>query len=180
MSFRFGASATAAAVVLACAGGALVACSSFSKPEGPPCPRVAVVPELGHTTIYREGPGRDLTDVRYSAEISDARGSCNYDHAGVGIDMTVDIVGERGPAADGDGTDVQYFVAITDPQRNILAKEVFPTRIQFRPNQQRAGIREEVEERIPLPEGTVGADYSILLGFQLSPEEAARNRPEQK
>jgi hypothetical protein len=177
MNFRLGASTLAA--VLVC-GGALGACSSFSKPEGPPCPRVAVVPELERTTIYRDGPARDLTDVRYSAEITDARGSCSYNRTSVGVDMTIDIVGERGPAADGDGTDVQYFVAITDPQRNILAKEVFPTRIQFRSNQQRAGIREEVEERIPLPEGAIGADYGIVLGFQLSPEEAARNRPGQK
>jgi hypothetical protein len=176
MSFRFG--APALAVALVCVG-TLGACSS-SKEAGPPCPRVAVVPELGRTTIYRDGPARDLTDVRYNAEITDARGSCRYDRTGVGVDMTVDIVGERGPAADGDGTDVQYFVAITDPQRNILAKEVFPTRIPFRPNERRAGIREEIEERIPLPPGAVGADYRIMLGFQLSPEEAARNRLDRK
>jgi hypothetical protein len=176
MSLRFGALALTTALVC---GGTLGACSS-SKDAGLPCPRVAVVPELGRTTVYRDGPVRDLTDVRYNAEITDARGSCRYDRAGIGIEMTVDIVGERGPAADGDGTDISYFVAITDPQRNILAKEVFPTRIQFRPNERRAGIREEIEERIPLPEGAVGADYGIILGFQLSPEEAARNREGRK
>jgi hypothetical protein len=160
---------------LALAGAALAGCST-AKDDAKDCPRLAILDDVGRLTKFREGPGRDLTDVAYTARLTNADGFCTTDKSGVKVEMKVSVVVERGPAASGSPVDLQYFVAITNADRQIVAKEVFPTRIPFEANQRVAGSVEEIEERIPLPRGADPSDYSIVAGFQLTPEEIEYNR----
>ena len=131
--------------------------------------------DLGTTLRFRDGPGRDLSDVVYAAQLRDITGECVYDRrGGVRVDMNVVVLGERGPAAQPGSRsgEVEYFVAILDPRETILAKERFTSRLDFAPGQERVAIREELEQRIPLPQGTSAQDYRILVGFQMNPDEA--------
>jgi hypothetical protein len=153
---------------------ALAGCST--KAEGPDCPRLAVLDDVGRMTKFREGPGRDLTDVLYTARLAKADGFCTTEKSSVKVEMTVQLVVERGTASTGAPVDLQYFVAVTDPARRVLAKEVFPARIPFEGNQRVAGSNEEIEERIPIPRGADPGTYSIVVGFQLTPEEIEYNR----
>lgn len=161
-------------LLLALAGATLVGCST-ARDEGS-CPRLAILDDLNRVTKFREGPGRDLTDVAYTARLTKADGFCTAEKSGVKVEMKVSVVVERGPAATGNAVDLQYFVAIADANRRVLAKEVFPTRIPFDGNQRLAGSSEEIEERIPLPRGADPSDYSIVVGFQLTPDEIEYNR----
>jgi hypothetical protein len=159
--------------------GALLAATlsgCFGKTEGPDCPRLAVLDDVGKLTKFRDGPGRDLTDVAYTARLTKADGFCTTEKSSVKVEMTVQLVVERGPASTGAPVDLQYFVAITDPARHVLAKEVFPSRITFEGSQRVGGANEEIEERIPIPRGADPGTYSIVVGFQLSPEEVEYNR----
>jgi hypothetical protein len=154
-------------------------CGMFAKKqESPPCPRVSLVPDVGQVVGFRDGAGRDLTDVRYRAAIADAKGDCSYDSkGGLSIDMKVTIVAERGPAMAGEPAEFGYFVALADPQRRILNKEVFPVKITFASGQERGTLVDEITiGPTRLPDRNAGPDYIILLGFQLSPEEIERNR----
>ena len=83
---------------------------------------------------------------------------------------------QRGPADRSRAAEFDYFVAVADPQRNILAKEVFRVQFKFAPNEQRVGTVEEIEPRIPLKARADGVDYQIIVGFQLTPEEIEWNR----
>lgn len=157
--------------------GLLAACDTlFPSPQGP-CPTVSIVGDAARLTQYREGPGRDLTDVRYRAEISNVQFSCRYRRdGGLTAALAIDIVATRGPAAEDGSGNFPFFVAIADSRQNILAKEVFDSAIEFAPRQRRAGVREEIDQELPLAGEDSGANYEVLVGFQLTAEQLEQNR----
>lgn len=149
----------------------LSGCSLLAKKDERTCPRVEVVGDLSRLVKFRDGPGRDLSDVLYSARIDDVKSSCKYDKTGVTIDMIVSLVGERGRAGAGAAkSDVSYFVAITDRTQNIVAKRVFTSPFEFS-DAGSATISDELDQRIPLAPTAPGSDHTLIVGFQLTPEE---------
>jgi len=70
-----------------------------------------------------------------------------------------------------------YFVAITDPEGNVMAKEIFEAAIPFNDNRRRVGRKEEIEPFIPYqgPDGDF-TGYRVLIGFQLTPEQVDFNK----
>ena len=68
------------------------------------------------------------------------------------------------------------FVAITDPEGNVMAKEIFQVEIAFNDNRRRVGRKEEIEPFIPYqgPDGDF-TGYRVLIGFQL-PEQVEFNK----
>jgi hypothetical protein len=176
-----------ASVALVAALAVLAGCSVFKKKETRSCPRVEIVEGLSRLVKFTDGPGRDPSDVLYAARIIDAPSNCRYDEAGVDVQMTVSIVGERGRAgAKLPGGDVTYFVAITDGQRNIIAKQDFTSRLAFS-SKGVAQLDDELEQRIPLKK--LGApldpipsaqDHAIIVGFQLTAEEIDYNEKQNK
>jgi hypothetical protein len=164
------------AVVLLAAAPA--ACGMLKGDPPPPCPRAAIVGDVAQMTKFRLGAGRDLTDVEYAAEIRDFGGSCEYRDKNrvVSVVTTINVVAELGPAAKVRKVSVPYFVAIIDGKNNILAKATFDAAIDFPEGQRKAGVSEETEQRIPLPASVQGADYEVLIGLQLTPDEIDFNR----
>jgi hypothetical protein len=153
----------------------LSSCSWFRKEPPPACPRLGIVADTADLIRYRPGGGHDITDQLFSAQIGNVTGDCRVDKASANVDMKVSIVGERGAALTAPQADVEYFVAVTGPGDQILAKETFRTRLDFA-GRNRTGVAEELAQRIPLPEGSDPGAYHILVGFQLTPEELADNR----
>ncbi len=161
----------AALSLAACGGGGPVA-------DAPPtsCPRVAIVTEAARVVQFGPGAGRDPTDIVSRGQIADYNGTCTYGDGRVTVDLTVDIVGERGPAGSGGDLPLQYFVAIADPTQAIIAKQVFDTSIALADGASRGGVREQLTQRIPLPDAALGPRYQVLVGFQLTPEQLDYNR----
>ena len=98
---------------------------------------------------------------------------CDYDigdeGGGVEVTFALPIRATRGPAAGSDRLSVPFFVAITDPSRQIVAKEVFTAEIAFEGDSASAQTVEEIEQWIPLGPGEFGVGYETLVGFQLTP-----------
>ena len=97
---------------LALVGLTLVGCKSRTDAGAPPCPKVAVLADASHMTVFRDGPGRDLTDVQFEADLGRIRGECIYNRSStnVKVDMKLVVSALRGPAPgesspDGPGTD---------------------------------------------------------------------------
>jgi hypothetical protein len=157
----------------------LSGCSWFSKKDTRACPRIEIVSDLSRVVKFRDGLGRDLSDVLYTARFDDVKTGCSYDKTGVTIEMTVSLVGQRGRAGLTLPTgDVTYFVAITDRTQNIVAKQTFTSRFDFA-DKATAAIDDELVQRIPLAPTAPGSDHTLILGFQLTPEEIdfnAKNR----
>jgi hypothetical protein len=165
----------AAALLVAAAP---AACGFFGKDTPPPCPRAAIIGEVAELTKFRQGPGRDLTDVEFAAEISEFGGTCEYRDRNrvVSVVTTINVVAELGPAAKTRRVSVPYFVAIVDGKNNILAKSTFDAAIDFPEGRRRAGVSEETEQRIPLPAEAQGVDYEVLIGLQLTADQIEFNR----
>lgn len=158
---------------------ALAACASNRvDSRAPPCPKVAVLADASHLTVYRDGPGRDLTDVRFEADLGRIVGECIYKKGNttVTVDMKLAISARRGPADRDRAADFTYFVAIVDLDANVIARQEFRSQVVFRPEQTQLVSLEELEQVIPLKKGQPGSDFDVLIGFKLSPEQVERNR----
>lgn len=166
-----------AALALAAAA-ALAGCKQQNDVGAPPCPKVAVLADAAHLAVFRDGPGRDLTDIRYEADIGRISGECIYKkkNTSVTVDMKLMITARRGPADRDNVADFVYFVAVIDAESHILARKEFPSQIEFAPEQAQVAAQEELEEIIPLKKDQPGSDFDVLVGFKLDPEQVQRNR----
>ena len=139
------------------------------------CPQVTKIGEAARLTRFA-GSGHDVTDVLFEAAIGDINGKCSISDNAVNVQMTADFIASRGPADKSHKAVFAYFVAITDNNENILARQVFDTTIPFPGNRTRNGVEEQLEQIIPLRKGQQGSDFHIFIGFVLTPQEVAYNR----
>ena len=167
---RFAPGAALAALALAaCFGGG-------DKQDPPRCPRASIVADAATVTFFRDGQGRDLTDVLGQGEIDRVLAQCEFSRRSIDIDLQIAIGGARGPAERTGRIEFEYFVAIVDADRNIAAKQNFKVELRFTGGRDRIGIVEQVYPRIPITERTRTLDYEILIGFQLTPDQMAWNQ----
>ena len=149
----------------------LSGCNPFADP--PPCPKVSILKQTRHLTLYGEGPARDDANVAFALELRDLAGQCDHDvddEEGGGVEVTFDlpIYATRGPAAETDRLSVPFFVAIAGPSRQIVAKEIFTAQLIFETGSTSTQTVEEIEQWIPLGPGEIGVGYETLIGFQLT------------
>ena len=144
------------------------------------CPTTAAVGDATVQSKFRPGPGRDLTDVRYQVRLADVSSECRYDSKGVEVRIKAGFALELGPANPDRKAVYEFFVAITDPNDEIVAKRNFTTPLEFPANVGYLEHLEELQPRIPLPKGGSAADYKVILGLQLTEDELDYNRKYEK
>ena len=93
--------------------------------------------------------------------------------------VMMDILFEvgKGPLATGDSKTFHYWVAVTDRNREVIARQEFDLPVQFK-GKDRAYITDTVAN-IVIPRGTQttsGANFEVLIGFDVTPQMAAFNR----
>lgn len=171
-----------ASVAAALAGVALLGCSSAPPP--PDCPRVSVLNEASTLTRFAPGPGRDLVDVDYRAEIADLRSGCRFaTEEKQQIDKLVVAVAPvfmatRGPANESGRADFEYFVSVVGAGKEILNQQRFPVSVAFPGNSTRVEVRQDdppVSIDIPLKDEQTER-LEIVMGLQLSRDELDYNR----
>lgn len=148
--------------------------SIFGSSKPPlPCPQVEVLPGADTITIFREGQGRDLVDVRFEGVIVPISGLCQYvdDDTAVVVDLVLRIGATKGPAAESQTEEFPFFVAIAEKSGKIIAKKIFYSPIEIVEGRRRGAVQEEIEQRIPLKGLKTGGDYVIIMGFQLTKEQ---------
>ena len=64
-------------------------------------------------TKFKPGPGRDITDILFEAEIVNFAGDCDYDEGQAEIELSVQIRVERGPANKGRDDRVRIFRGVS-------------------------------------------------------------------
>lgn len=139
------------------------------------CPRVVVVKDAQNQVRFI-GEGRDLTDVAFEARIEGQGIDCDYDDDEIEVTMEVRIEVTRGPAAEREGADLDYFVAVAHSDRTILARDAFGISVDMPGNHTRVVALDEVYPTIPIAPGETGSDFRIYVGLSLTPEELAYNR----
>lgn len=134
-------------------------------------------------TAFRDGPGRDITDIQFKARIVAPPGECEYileeNRMVLSFQVVFDI--EPGPTADAAQIRIPYFVAIVK-KGNVLIekpgyKQIFEA-VATLPERRTAFRYQDAAIEIDLP---IGGDINpreieILFGFQLTEEQLNYNR----
>lgn len=117
-------------------------------------------------------------NVGFTAEINKVRSLCRYvGNRPIHSDLTLDIAFGRGPAASGRTGTYQYFVAVTRKDIEVIEKKVFQIVVTFPQGVDVLELTEEIGEII-IPranENTSGANFEIIVGFELTQEQIAFN-----
>ncbi len=162
---------------------ALAGCSE-DKADLAPCPQAKVLEDPSQLTRYRQGPGRDLTDVVFEVSFARISGECGYDEDGgeIDVELTVLIDVLRGPA-NGDGKAVfSYFVALSEyaadggPAPDVLSREAFTVDVEFTTVHRNLRYSDVLDVTIPRPDNRDTRNYVFYFGFEMTPEELAENR----
>ena len=143
------------------------------------CPHVQLVTDLKevHQFTNPDMPkaGQDVSSV----EMNIVSHSCTTDDKGMVMDMEIGFNGALG--AKGRGTNSEkpsfsypYFVAVTNAQGSILAKEIFAATLSYDKTTDQISQSEAIRQ--VMPAGADTGSYRVLVGFQLSPQELAYNR----
>ncbi|MEA2740807.1 MAG: hypothetical protein QOH05_4114 [Acetobacteraceae bacterium] len=157
----------------------LAACGPARNAFAPLCPTPRLIPALADVTRYSgPGPTHDVTDLVLQARVVAVNGSCSAgdDTSRLPAKVQVSISILRGPAMKDRDADVPVFLAVTQGDE-VRDKKVFPLHLTFPPNVDRLTITSPaIDMDLPISSSTSGAAYSIIAGFQLSPDELAANR----
>jgi hypothetical protein len=134
------------------------------------CPNAVILRPLANTAVFAPGAPVRPDSVAFYGILSDVTAKCDRVAGAVQVRLSVVLVAQRGPVAQGDGVDLDYFVAVLARDRSILAKRPFAVHITFpTADKVRAGVTDHIEEAIPLT-GLAPNQFAIVLGFQQSPE----------
>lgn len=160
----------------------LAACGTLTQLEptaARPCPQVRVLGDAEQITVFRDGPGRDVLDIEYEAQIIQLAGECIYRKDGtISITFAPAFRVSLGAADTDRQAEFEYFVAIIRRADNtVLNKAVFNLAVSAPPGQSQLRFRDgEVDLSIPLREGENGAAFQVLLGLQLTEAQLEYNR----
>lgn len=141
-----------------------------------PCPYVKILYEGARYVEMTEGRP-SLQTVGYTGEIEGVVSDCGYQSdEPITVEMRTLFNLGRGPQAQGDARTYRYWVAVTERNRAVLAKEYFDLPVNFE-GQQTASITQDQTIVIPRSSATVSGDnFEILIGFEVTPEMAEFNR----
>ena len=149
------------------------------------CPRVEVVDDLRTATDFADAGNMSATNLVSKADIARVESACAYDENTVTVDLSLTFAGTLGPQADTTGSKktfmtYPFFVAVTSPSGDILAKEVFSANLTYDPGQTAQTYFDKMRQVIPVESQNRGSRHKILVGFQLSPDQLAYNRENAK
>ncbi len=143
-----------------------------------PCPLLGVLYDASRLVEFK-GAEERYANVAYTGEMRGVRGLCRYTGANpIEMSLEIDMAFGKGPAAEGSSRTYRYWVAVTRANMAPIEKQYFDLTVNF-PREQDRMAGSEVIRRVVIPRAndTVsGANFEILVGFELTPEQIAFNR----
>lgn len=141
-----------------------------------PCPYVKILYE-GARYVELIDNRASMQNVGFTGEIEGVVSDCAYQaDQPIEVDIRALFNLGRGPRAEGDQRTYRYWVAVTERNRAVLAKEYFDLPVNFE-GQQTASVTQDQTIVIPRASATVAGDnFEILIGFEVTPEMAEFNR----
>ncbi len=144
-----------------------------------PCPYVKVLYDAARYVELKDPANPSAGGVGYTGEIQDLSSACEYKNdQPIKVQARVLFELGRGPMAAGDHKTYRYWVAVTDRDKAVLAKEYFDLPVSFPAGQDRVQKTEDVFG-ITIPRANLkvsGANFEVLVGFDVTPEMADFNR----
>jgi len=156
----------------------LSACGPERNKFPPPCPGSTILGDAADINLYRAGGGQDLTDLVLRGRIVGMQGTCKEGDTSnqLAVSVSVGVELTRGPAMRGDQADVPVFIAVVTAGDVIMDKHVYLMRVAFPSNVDRITMSpSDVNLILPVTATKSGADYTIVAGFQLTPNQLTRS-----
>ena len=142
-----------------------------------PCPYVKVLYDAARYIDFDQGK-QASGNVKYSGEIEGISSDCAYkDSSPISLALAVGFSFGKGPMAQSSEKTYRYWVAVTERDKRVLAKEYFDLPVSFAPGESVKSVNVKLEDIvIPRAKTTVsGANFEVLIGFDVTPEMAAFN-----
>jgi len=143
-----------------------------------PCPFVKSLYDATRYVEFKEAREASA-NVAWSGEIQGISAGCAYkDDQPIQVRMEVLFEVGKGPQATGRQKTFKYWVAVTDRNKSVLAKETFELPVTFPEGEDRLYVTENINN-ITIPRAAVttsGSNFEILVGFDVTPQMAAFNR----
>jgi hypothetical protein len=143
-----------------------------------PCPFVKSLYDASRYVEFKDDKEASA-NVGFTGEIQGVSAGCQYKDDEP-IKVTMDVLFEfgRGPEAQGGSKTFHYWVAVTDRNREVIARQDFELPVNFPAGQDRVYLTDSVGN-ITIPRGTAttsGANFEVLVGFDVTPKMAEFNR----
>ncbi len=155
----------------------------FADPLILPCPGYRVIAEAASLIRFRDGPGRDLTDVNFEGKITDVQLGCasKIDKktrvGSMNVEVSLILNATRGPANKDRKAKFPYFIRILDKKEKILWGEDFTVNVGFPGNKTRLQLRTEaVVLELPITPKWLHSYYRIFVGFKPNRDDLKFNR----
>lgn len=144
------------------------------------CPRVEAVQDLKMLSEFADTTNQVEQNLISTVKIAKIQSACSYEERSVTVDLKMDFAGRLGPQGRSTGStpffSYPFFVAVTSANGTILAKEIFAASMTYNPGQDTQTYTEKMRQIIPIERRERGANYKVLVGFQLTPDQLSHNR----
>ncbi len=142
-----------------------------------PCPYVKVLYDAARYVELADYARPSASGVGFTGEIEGVTADCVYREADpIRLDFNVLFNLGKGPQASGDSRTYRYWVAVTERNSAVLAKEYFDLPVNF-DGQQTASVQQAQSIVIPRADATTsGNNFEVLIGFEVTPDMADFNR----
>ena len=143
-----------------------------------PCPFVKVLYDAARYVELKDNK-ETATAVGYTGEFEGLTSACAYKSADpIKVDVQLLFGLGKGPTATSSQHTYRYWVAVTDRNQEVIAKEYFNLPVTFPAGQDRVLITDELKGIvIPRVKATVsGSNFEVLVGFDVTPEMVTFNR----
>jgi hypothetical protein len=140
-----------------------------------PCPYVKILYDAARY-VELEGPAA-IANVGYTGEIQGVSSDCAYrENDPIRVDMNILFDLGRGAQATGEQKSYRYWIAVTERNNAVLAKEYFDLPVNFE-GRRETSVTEERTIMIPRADITTsGGNFEVLIGFEVTPQMAEFNR----
>ncbi len=145
--------------------------------EGP-CPYVKVLYDAARYHEFKDDK-ESSSSASWTGEIDGISSDCAYKgmepiHVGMNIGFSLG----RGPQAAGQTKVYHYWVAVTERDKTVLAKQEFDLPVTFAPGEDTVHVNTKIAN-IQIPRGDItvsGSNFEVLIGFDVTPQMADFNR----
>lgn len=147
------------------------------KAEGP-CPYVKVLYDAARYHEFKDNK-ESSASAQWTGEINGINADCAYKGAQpIQVAMAIGFSLGRGPQAEGQTKVYRYWVAVTERDKTVLAKQEFELPVTFAAGQDRRDVS-VLLENIQIPRADIqvsGENFEVLVGFDVTPQMADFNR----
>lgn len=142
-----------------------------------PCPYVKILYDAARYVELSDYAQPSTGGVGFTGEIEGVSSDCVYRESDpIRLDMNLLFSLGKGPQAEGDARTYRYWIAVTERNSAVLAKEYFDLPVTFGGADR---TQAEASQTIVIPRAeatTSGGHFEVLIGFDVTPQMAEFNR----